>query len=45
MEGVCGNSELEGIIPRTIKTVFEFIRETTEDSEFTVKVSMVEIYM
>ncbi len=45
MEGVCGNSELEGIIPRTIKHVFEFIRDTTEDSEFTVKVSMVEIYM
>lgn len=45
MEGICGNPELEGIIPRTIKHVFEFIRDTTEDSEFTVKVSMVEIYM
>jgi len=45
MEGVCGDAELEGIIPRTIKHVFEFIRDTTEDSEFTVKVSMVEIYM
>ena len=45
MEGVIGNSELEGIIPRTIKDTFEFIRNTTENIEFTVKISMVEIYM
>jgi len=45
MEGISGNLDLEGIIPRTIKHVFEFIRDTTEDMEFTVKVSMVEIYM
>lgn len=45
MEGVCGNVEYEGIIPRIIKNVFDYIRNTTENIEFTVKVSMVEIYM
>lgn len=45
MEGVVGDGELEGIIPRTIKDTFEFIRNTTENIEFTVKISMVEIYM
>jgi hypothetical protein len=45
MEGIIGDNNLEGIIPRTIKDTFEFIRNTTESIEFTVKISMVEIYM
>jgi len=45
MEGIIGDQDLEGIIPRTIKDTFEFIRNTTESIEFTVKISMVEIYM
>ena len=45
MEGVCGDQQLEGIIPRIIKDLFEYIKNSTEDIEFTVKVSMVEIYM
>jgi kinesin family member 5 len=35
----------QGIIPRMVKTVFEKIENASEDIEFTVKISMVEIYM
>ena len=34
-----------GIIPRMVRTVFEAIENSSEDIEFTVKVSMIEIYM
>ena len=37
--------EKQGIIPRMVKTVFEKIENASEDIEFTVKISMVEIYM
>ena len=37
--------EKQGIIPRMVKTVFEKIESASEDIEFTVKISMVEIYM
>lgn len=36
---------LQGIIPRMVKTVFEKIENASEDIEFTVKISMIEIYM
>ena len=35
----------QGIIPRMVKTVFEKIENASEDIEFTVKLSMIEIYM
>lgn len=35
----------QGVIPRMVKTVFEKIENASEDIEFTVKVSMIEIYM
>jgi kinesin family member 5 len=35
----------QGIIPRMVKTVFEKIESASEDIEFTVKISMIEIYM
>jgi kinesin family protein 5 len=35
----------QGIIPRMVKTVFEKIENASEDIEFTVKISMIEIYM
>ena len=37
--------EMQGIIPRMVRTVFNQIETASEAIEFTVKVSMVEIYM
>lgn len=37
--------EMQGIIPRMVRTVFEKIDSASEKIEFTVKLSMVEIYM
>lgn len=36
--------ELQGIIPRMVRTVFNRIETASEAIEFTVKVSMIEIY-
>ena len=35
----------EGVIPRMVTTVFDYISDTPDHIEFTVKVSIVEIYM
>lgn len=40
-----GNQEERGVIPRMVEYVFQKIFEAPDDVEFTVKVSMVEIYM
>lgn len=45
MQGDLDYPELEGIIPRTISLLFESIMDSAEEIEFTVKTSMVEIYM
>ena len=37
--------EMQGIIPRMVRTVFNRIETASESIEFTVKVSMIEIYM
>jgi kinesin family member 5 len=39
------NIEMQGIIPRMVRTVFNRIESASETIEFSVKVSMVEIYM
>ena len=39
------NLEIQGIVPRMVRTVFNRIDNSSENIEFTVKVSMVEIYM
>lgn len=39
------NIELQGIIPRMVRTVFNRIETASESIEFSVKVSMCEIYM
>jgi len=39
------NIEMQGIIPRMVRTVFSRIETASESIEFTVKVSMIEIYM
>jgi len=45
MNGVLENPELEGLIPRIIKEIFERIATGSSDIEYNVKVSMIEIYM
>ena len=45
MQGEIDNYELEGIIPRTVNSLFDNIESYSEEHEFTVKVSMLEIYM
>jgi kinesin family protein 5 len=39
------DEESRGIIPRMVTHLFDAIGEASDDIEFTVKVSMVEIYM
>jgi len=39
------NIELQGIIPRMVRTVFSRIDSASDAIEFSVKVSMIEIYM
>lgn len=36
--------EMQGIIPRMVRTVFNRIETASENIEFTVKLSMIEIY-
>ena len=43
MQGVIENLELEGIIPRIIKYIYQRIRQSS-DIEYIVKASMFEIY-
>lgn len=46
MQGVdINDAELKGIIPRIVSHIFNVIDEADEVIEFTVKVSMIEIYM
>jgi kinesin family protein 5 len=45
MTGNIGSPEMQGVIPRMVKTIFSKIENASEDIEFTVKISMVEIYM
>ena len=45
MEGVSHEDpELKGIIPRVMESLFELLNNASEDVEFSVKVSFVEIY-
>jgi len=44
MQGMIDNQEEQGIVPRMVKSVFERIQQASESIEFTVKVSMLEIY-
>ena len=45
MEGIRGNPELEGIIPRMFDHLFNCISEADSDIEFNIKCSYLEIYM
>jgi len=43
MEGVLDDPELQGMIPRAVSTIFDSLN-TMEETEFTVKVSFLELY-
>jgi kinesin family protein 5 len=45
MTGVIDNENLRGVIPRMVKHIFEHIGDAPSELEFSVKVSMIEIYM
>jgi len=45
MEGIRGDVDLQGIIPRMFDSLFEKISVADPDIEFTVKCSYLEIYM
>lgn len=45
MEGVIGDDALEGIIPRIVNDIFQYIYDMDERVEFHIKVSYFEIYM
>jgi len=45
MEGIRGNEELAGIIPRMFDYLFSCISKSDSDIEFTIKCSYLEIYM
>ena len=45
MEGIRGDEENAGIIPRMFDNLFKLISESDPDIEFTIKCSYMEIYM
>ncbi|XP_053373488.1 kinesin heavy chain-like isoform X2 [Mercenaria mercenaria] len=45
MEGVLGSAEMQGIIPRIVQDIFNYIYGMDENLEFHIKVSYFEIYM
>ncbi|KAJ0406057.1 hypothetical protein ATCC90586_002939 [Pythium insidiosum] len=45
MEGVPGDAEFAGIIPRTMADIFDGIRHMQAELEFIVRVSYIEIYL
>ncbi|XP_013401804.1 kinesin heavy chain isoform X2 [Lingula anatina] len=45
MEGVLGDTTKQGIIPRIISDIFQYIYQMDENLEFHIKVSYFEIYM
>ncbi|XP_067931316.1 kinesin heavy chain-like [Watersipora subatra] len=45
MEGVLGDDKLQGIIPRIVADIFQYIYNMDENLEFHIKVSYFEIYM
>jgi len=44
MQGDIDSDNFRGIIPRMIETIFQAIAQASENMEFTVKASMIEIY-
>ncbi len=44
MQGVVNDEILRGIIPRVIHYVFDYINKSSEDIQFTIYISMMEVY-
>jgi len=44
MQGVLDHDELEGITPRIIKSLYEYIQNAGEENQYIVKISLLEIY-
>ena len=45
LQGVLGDEKLQGIIPRIVADIFQYIYNMDENLEFHIKVSYFEIYM
>ena len=45
MEGVLGDPNLQGMIPRIVNGIFDHIYDTAGNVEFHIKVSYMEIYL
>lgn len=45
MEGVLGDTQLQGIIPRIVNDIFNYIYSMDENIEFHIKISYFEIYL
>ena len=45
MQGVLGDEKMQGIIPRIVADIFQYIYNMDENLEFHIKVSYFEIYM
>jgi len=44
MQGVIDDNELKGIIPRVVNYLYEYINNSPDDVEYSVKISMIEVY-
>lgn len=44
MQGVIGDDDLKGIIPRVVNYLYDYINNSTDDVEYTIKISMIEVY-
>lgn len=45
MQGLLLEEKNKGIVPRLVDSIFDYIEGTSENIEFVVKISMLEIYM
>jgi len=44
MQGVVEDEELKGIIPRVVNYLYDYINNSTDNIEYTIKISMLEVY-
>jgi len=44
MQGVIGDEYLKGIIPRVVNYLYDYINQSNDDIEYTIKISMIEVY-
>lgn len=44
MQGILDNPVLEGITPRIIKAIYDHIANASEEHQYIVKISLLEIY-